>query len=70
MTTLVSRLFRIGLLRRLVRLDSDSGMTTAEYAVGTIAAAALAAVLYSVVTGHSVVTALGGLIQRAMSVSF
>jgi hypothetical protein len=70
MAKLMAKLIRLTSLRRLVRLDSDSGMTTAEYAVGTIAAAALAAVLYSVVTGHSVVSALGGLIQRAMSVSF
>lgn len=45
----------------------DAGMTTAEYAVGTIAACAFAAVLYQVVTGGSVITALGNLIQRALS---
>lgn len=49
---------------------ADDGMSTAEYAIGTIAAAALAAVLYTVVTGNSVVTALTGLIQRALSVNF
>jgi hypothetical protein len=38
-------------LGRLVALGSDTGMSTAEYAVGTIAAAAFAAVLYTVVTG-------------------
>jgi thiamine monophosphate synthase len=45
-------------------------MSTAEYAIGTIAAAALAAVLYTVVTGSSVVSAITGLIERALSVSF
>lgn len=45
----------------------DAGMTTAEYAVGTIAACAFAAILYQVVTGGSVITALGNLIQRALS---
>lgn len=50
--------------------SDDSGMSTAEYAIGTIAAAAFAAVLYAVVTGDSVVAALTGLVQRALSVSF
>jgi hypothetical protein len=58
---------RIG---RLVALGSDSGMSTAEYAVGTIAAAAFAAVLYTVVTGSSVVTGLGTLVSKALSVKF
>ncbi|QUQ69705.1 DUF4244 domain-containing protein [Kutzneria sp. CA-103260] len=53
-----------------VRLCADDGMTTAEYAIGTLAAAALAAVLYTVVTGQSVTTAITGLIERALSVRF
>jgi len=48
----------------------EDGMSTAEYAIGTIAAAAFAAVLYTVVTGDSVVTALTAIVQRALSVSF
>lgn len=47
---------------------ADDGMTTAEYAVGTVAAAALAAVLYSIVTGDSVVSGLTSIIQHALSV--
>ena len=56
------------LRRRWVRLRStaEAGMSTAEYAVGTVAACAFAAVLYRVVTGGSVVTALGHLVQRAL----
>lgn len=54
----------------LVALGSDSGMSTAEYAVGTIAAAAFAAVLYAVVTGSSVVSGLGSLVNKALSVKF
>ncbi len=46
---------------------ADDGMSTAEYAIGTIAAAAFGAVLYTVVTGDSVVSALTGLVQRALS---
>ena len=61
-----------GVLARLqVRLVeaavADDGMSTAEYAIGTVAAAAFGAVLYTVVTGDSVVTALTGLVQRALS---
>ncbi|MBV9315079.1 MAG: DUF4244 domain-containing protein [Pseudonocardia sp.] len=48
----------------------DRGMSTAEYAIGTIAAAAFAAVLYAVVTGDSVATALTSIVQRALSVTF
>jgi len=59
---------RLGLRRRwaVVRARNEAGMSTAEYAVGTIAACAFAAVLYRVVTGGSVVTALGHLVQRAL----
>lgn len=42
-------------LQRLGRdpvLGDDSGMSTVEYAVGTVAAAAFAAVLYAVVSGN------------------
>jgi Protein of unknown function (DUF4244) len=55
-------------LRRL-RVD-DTGMSTVEYAIGTIAAAAFAAVLYAVVSGESIVTALTNLVERALSVTF
>ncbi|MCG8924585.1 MULTISPECIES: DUF4244 domain-containing protein [Lentzea] len=48
-------------------LDDDSGMSTVEYAIGTLVAAALAAVLYVVVTSDFVQNLLQGLIQRALS---
>lgn len=48
---------------------ADDGMSTAEYAIGTIAAAAFGAVLYTVVTGDSVVAALTELVQRALTAS-
>ena len=50
-----------------VREGAEDGMSTAEYAVGTVAACAFAAVLYQVVTGGSVVAALGGLVQSALA---
>ena len=37
-------------------LVDDTGMSTVEYAIGTIAAAAFGAILYTVVTGDSIVT--------------
>ncbi len=51
--------------RRLLA-TAEAGMSTAEYAVGTVAACAFAAVLYRVVTGGSVVSALGALVERAL----
>lgn len=45
----------------------DSGMSTVEYAIGTIAAAAFGAILYNVVTGDSIVSALTAIINRALS---
>ncbi|MFD9666061.1 DUF4244 domain-containing protein [Rhodococcus sp. NPDC059968] len=41
--------------------------SVAEYAIGTIAAAAFGAVLYSVVTGDSIVTALTNIIDKALN---
>lgn len=53
---------------RIVLLAVDeSGMSTVEYAIGTIAAAAFAAILYTVVTGDSIVTALTNIIARALN---
>ncbi|MBB5913390.1 hypothetical protein BJY24_002257 [Nocardia transvalensis] len=46
---------------------ADDGMSTAEYAIGTIAAAAFGAVLYTVVTGDSIVNALTRIIDRALA---
>jgi hypothetical protein len=57
--------------RHLHRLrHDDDGMSTVEYAIGTIAAAAFGALLYTVVTGDSILTALTGLVERALSVNF
>ena len=55
---------------RCARLLRDDGMSTVEYAIGTVAAAAFAAVLYAVVTGDSVVGALTTLVQRALTATF
>lgn len=53
---------------RLTRLAvDDAGMSTVEYAIGTIAAAAFGAILYTVVTGDSIVSALTNIISRALN---
>ena len=71
MLTPSARGTRVTLSSRLRRLvTDDAGMSTVEYAIGTVAAAAFGAVLYAVVTGDSVVTALTELVQRALSVTF
>ncbi|TCK01112.1 DUF4244 domain-containing protein [Nocardia alba] len=60
----------LGARARLLRLlREDDGMSTAEYAIGTIAAAAFGAVLYGVVTGDSIVNALTSIIDKALNTS-
>ncbi|MEU2176358.1 MULTISPECIES: DUF4244 domain-containing protein [Nocardia] len=60
----------MGLRARVLRAAvAEEGMSTAEYAIGTIAAAAFGAVLYGVVTGDSIVNALTKIIDRALNTS-
>ncbi|MGQ4619109.1 DUF4244 domain-containing protein [Nocardia sp. R7R-8] len=60
----------MGLRARALRvMAAEDGMSTAEYAIGTIAAAAFGAVLYGVVTGDSIVNALTKIIDRALNTS-
>lgn len=47
-------------------LADDRGMSTIEYALGCVAAAALGALLYMVVTSDSVEAALTGIFERAL----
>jgi hypothetical protein len=53
--------------RMTIVMAEEDGMSTVEYAIGTIAAAAFGAILYSVVTGDSIVAALTNIINRALS---
>ncbi|MCG7594458.1 DUF4244 domain-containing protein [Mycobacterium sp. C3-094] len=53
--------------RLLLFAVADDGMSTVEYAIGTIAAAAFGAILYTVVTGDSIVGALTNIITRALN---
>ncbi|RBO87309.1 uncharacterized protein DUF4244 [Nocardia puris] len=67
---LAVKMFPARLQARILRLSiADEGMSTAEYAIGTIAAAAFGAILYTVVTGDSIVNALTRIIDRALNTS-
>ncbi|KAA0085973.1 DUF4244 domain-containing protein [Mycolicibacterium sp. P9-64] len=59
--------FRQLKLRLTMLVVDESGMSTVEYAIGTIAAAAFGAILYTVVTGDSIVSALTNIITRALN---
>ncbi|AGC64843.1 putative membrane protein [Mycobacterium liflandii 128FXT] len=63
----MNNIFRVMLARLTLLATDDSGMSTVEYALGTIAAATFGAILYTVVTGDSVVSALTRIITRALS---
>ena len=54
---------------RAVRATADAGMTTAEYAVGTLAACAFAATLLAVVRSGAIKSALSALITSALSIA-
>ena len=52
---------------RAQKMRSDQGMSTIEYAFGSLAAAALAGVLYLVVNGDAVTGAIESVITDALS---
>jgi hypothetical protein len=54
---------------RRSRIRLDAGMTTAEYAVGTVAAVAFASVLFKVVQSPQVRAALSHIVTSALNVS-
>ena len=62
-------------VRAAVRLQtmqagSDTGMTTAEYAVGTVAACGFGGVLYKVITDDAVADLMLKVVKRAFTVMF
>lgn len=63
----ITNVFRVLRARATLLAVDEAGMSTVEYAIGTIAAAAFAAILYSVVTGDSIVSALTNIIARALN---
>ncbi|GAA4295554.1 DUF4244 domain-containing protein [Mycobacterium paraffinicum] len=64
---MLHNMVRVFVARVTVLVSDESGMSTVEYAIGTIAAAAFGAILYTVVTGDSVVSALTNIIGRALN---
>ena len=49
---------------------ADDGMTTAEYAVGTVAACGFGGILYKLLTSDTVRSMLKDIIERALSLGF
>ena len=64
---MLARVIREAKVRMVMTMVDEAGMSTVEYAIGTIAAAAFGAILYTVVTGDSIVTALTNIINRALN---
>jgi len=58
---------RIAVLLARVRAGVDAGMSTAEYAVGTVAACGFAALLWTVLHSGTVQGALSGLVVKALN---
>ncbi|GAB3695653.1 DUF4244 domain-containing protein [Angustibacter aerolatus] len=58
---------RARLLLARGRVRGDHGMTTAEYAIGTLAAAGFAALLLTILHGSAVRGLLLGLVTKALS---
>jgi predicted membrane chloride channel (bestrophin family) len=57
---------RIRRMLRRVRARAEAGMSTAEYAVGTVAAVAFAVVLYKIVRSQAVSSALTSIVNKAL----
>lgn len=57
------------LTRLLRQREPDKGMTTAEYAVGIMAACTFALVLLGVVKSDAVRSALAGLVRSALALA-
>ena len=70
----MSRTAASALLHRLsARLrvaDPEAGMTTAEYAVGTVAACGFGGILYKVITSPEIIGLLRDVIASAFHLSF
>ncbi|BBZ02411.1 hypothetical protein MCHIJ_18480 [Mycolicibacterium chitae] len=64
---MLDKVLRTTRARLTMLVVDEAGMSTVEYAIGTVAAAAFGAILYSVVTGDSIVGALTNIINRALN---
>lgn len=58
----------LALRTRMIRVaTSDAGMTTAEYAVGTVAACGFGGLLYKILTSDATLTLISQVISKAFS---
>lgn len=60
----------VRLSARLHAEDAEAGMTTAEYAVGTVAACGFSGILYKVITSPQVLQLMTDVISRAFRLLF
>ena len=61
--------FRAAVRLQTARATDDAGMTTAEYAVGTVAACGFGGILYKVITSGAVLELITGVISRAFKLN-
>lgn len=54
----------------MIREAAESGMTTAEYAVGTVAACGFAGLLFTILTSSQVQGMVTGIVERALQLPF
>ncbi len=59
-----------GVRERVAGAGREQGMTTAEYAVGTVAACGFGGILYKILTSPDVTRMLKDLVERALSIAF
>lgn len=65
----ITQVKTVGAIAAVNRLrGSERGMTTAEYAVGTVAACGFGGILYKLLTSDTVMDLLGGVIEKAFGV--
>lgn len=68
-TTALRRYPKVAAAYSRMRALGEAGMTTAEYAVGTLAACTFAAVLIAVVRSGTIKAALARIITSALSIA-
>jgi hypothetical protein len=70
LTTAVRELPTRVAVRMQTAASGDDGMTTAEYAVGTVAACGFSGVLYKVISSPQVLDIVKGVIGKAFKLAF
>ena len=65
-----ARSLPVRVLARVQSGSADAGMTTAEYAVGTVAACGFSGILYKVITSDQILGLLRDVIARAFKLAF